>query len=140
MSRGVLCSRDSERETIMIPKLNCGVSFRFPASNNNQEEQHTNALDASFTQFIAENFPSYTCIFQLVLPRFMRLDLSAYKNAVMLFRLGKVCVFHLHKRFLKYLNIINILLQSYFCRCFHNSICVLFYGIWNKLLLIVVLD
>lgn len=63
---------------------------RFPVSNNNQEEQFTNTLDASFTQFIAENFPSYTCIFQLVLPRFMRLDLSAYKNAVMLFRLGKV--------------------------------------------------
>ncbi|PZC84454.1 hypothetical protein B5X24_HaOG205028 [Helicoverpa armigera] len=58
-------------------------------SNNNQEE-FTNTLDSSFTQFIAENFPSYTCIFQLILPRFMRLDLSAYKNAVMLFRLGKV--------------------------------------------------
>ncbi|CAG9783779.1 unnamed protein product [Diatraea saccharalis] len=63
---------------------------RFPASNNNQEEGNANVLDASFTQFIAENFPSYTCIFQLVLPRFMRLDLTAYKNAVMLFRLGKV--------------------------------------------------
>ncbi|XP_075969641.1 sphingomyelin phosphodiesterase 4 [Anticarsia gemmatalis] len=62
---------------------------RFPATNNNQEDA-TNTLDASFTQFIAENFPSYTCIFQLVLPRFMRLDLTAYKNAVMLFRLGKV--------------------------------------------------
>ncbi|XP_026744732.1 sphingomyelin phosphodiesterase 4 isoform X2 [Trichoplusia ni] len=64
---------------------------RFPIANNNQEEGGpTNTLDASFTQFIAENFPSYTCIFQLVLPRFMRLDLTAYKNAVMLFRLGKV--------------------------------------------------
>ncbi|CAH2086421.1 unnamed protein product [Euphydryas editha] len=62
---------------------------RFPTSQRNQEE--TNAsLDASFTQFIAENFPSYTCILQLVLPRFMRLDLSSYKNAVMLFRVGKV--------------------------------------------------
>ena len=61
---------------------------RFPASN--QEEGNSGTLDASYTQFIAENFPSYTCIFQLILPRFMRLDLSAYKNAVMLFRLGKV--------------------------------------------------
>jgi hypothetical protein len=26
----------------------------------------------------------------MVIPRFMRLDLTAYKNAVMLFRLGKV--------------------------------------------------
>lgn len=62
---------------------------RFP-SNNHQDENPTHTLDASFTQFIAENFPSYTCIFQLILPRFMRLDLTTYKNAVMLFRLGKV--------------------------------------------------
>ncbi|CAH0720892.1 unnamed protein product, partial [Brenthis ino] len=63
---------------------------RFPGTQRNQEEGNVGTLDASFTQFIAENFPAYTCIFQLVLPRFMRLDLSAYKNAVMLFRLGKV--------------------------------------------------
>ncbi|KAM3963113.1 sphingomyelin phosphodiesterase 4 [Aphomia sociella] len=63
---------------------------RYPTSNNNQEEGNSGTLDASFTQYIAENFPSYTCIFQLVLPRFMRLDLTSYKNAVMLFRLGKV--------------------------------------------------
>ncbi|CAG4989537.1 unnamed protein product [Parnassius apollo] len=63
---------------------------RFSNVQQTQEEGNTNTLDASFTQFIAENFPSYTCIFQLVLPRFMRLDLTTYKNAVMLFRLGKV--------------------------------------------------
>ncbi|CAH0701772.1 unnamed protein product [Spodoptera exigua] len=63
---------------------------RFAHHNNNTEEKKANKLDLSFTQFIAENYPSYTCIFQLVLPRFMRLDLSAYKNAIMLFRLGKV--------------------------------------------------
>ncbi|XP_063359405.1 sphingomyelin phosphodiesterase 4 [Cydia amplana] len=64
---------------------------RFPQTNNNQEEGSTHAaLDASFTQYIAENFPAYTCILQLVLPRFMVLDLTSYKNAVMLFRLGKV--------------------------------------------------
>ncbi|XP_053626014.1 sphingomyelin phosphodiesterase 4 [Plodia interpunctella] len=63
---------------------------RFRTTNNNQEEGNSNILDASYTQFIAENFPSYTCIFQLVLPRFLRLDLTAYKNTVMLFRLGKV--------------------------------------------------
>ncbi|CAH2073815.1 unnamed protein product, partial [Iphiclides podalirius] len=58
--------------------------------NQIQEEANSNSLDASYTSFIAENFPSYTCIFQLVLPRFMWLDLTTYKNAVMLFRLGKV--------------------------------------------------
>ncbi|KAL4710747.1 hypothetical protein ACJJTC_004392 [Scirpophaga incertulas] len=63
---------------------------RFPSSNNNQEEVNASVFDASFTQFIAENFPTYTCIFQMVVPRFLRLDLTAYKNAVMLFRLGKV--------------------------------------------------
>lgn len=59
-------------------------------TNNNQEENLSNTLDGSFIPFIAENFPSYTCIFKLVLPRFMRLDLTSPKNAVMLFRLGKV--------------------------------------------------
>lgn len=73
--------------------INLLNDFRFPT--NNQEEGNANNLDASYTQFIAENFPSYTCIFQLVLPRFMRLDLTAYKNAVMLFRMGKVCQFTL---------------------------------------------
>ncbi|XP_013146152.1 PREDICTED: sphingomyelin phosphodiesterase 4 isoform X2 [Papilio polytes] len=63
---------------------------RFPRAQPMQEEGNSNTLDASYTQFIAENFPTYTCIFQMVLPRFMRLDLTTYKNAVMLFRLGKV--------------------------------------------------
>ncbi|XP_045782849.1 sphingomyelin phosphodiesterase 4 [Maniola jurtina] len=63
---------------------------RYPRIQRNQEEGNAATLDESFTQFIAENFPAYTCIFQLVIPRFTRLDLSAYKNAVMLFRLGKV--------------------------------------------------
>ncbi|KAI5637962.1 mitochondrial-associated sphingomyelin phosphodiesterase domain-containing protein [Phthorimaea operculella] len=62
---------------------------RYPGHNNNQEE-NTGVLDSNYMQFIAENYPSYTCIFNLVLPRFMRMDLTAYKNAVMLFRLGKV--------------------------------------------------
>lgn len=48
-----------------------------------------------YTQFIAENFPTYTCIFQSVLSRFMRLDLSAPKNAILLFRLGKVLVLYI---------------------------------------------
>lgn len=71
----------------------CFLFIRFPSTQRNQEEGNSGTLDPSFTQFIAENFPSYTCIFQLVLPRFTRLDLSAYKNAVMLFRLGKVSQF-----------------------------------------------
>ncbi|XP_072944397.1 sphingomyelin phosphodiesterase 4 [Epargyreus clarus] len=62
---------------------------RFP-NDQYQEEGNNTPLDATFIQFIAENFPSYTCILQLILPRFMRLDLAAYKNTVMLFRLGKV--------------------------------------------------
>lgn len=65
-------------------------NFRFPNTNNNQEEGSGTSLDASFMQFIAENYPAYTCIFQLVLPRFTMLDLTSFKNAVMLFRLGKV--------------------------------------------------
>ncbi|XP_041977884.1 sphingomyelin phosphodiesterase 4 [Aricia agestis] len=63
---------------------------RYPTAQAYQEDANTGTLDSSFAQFIAENFPTYTCILQLILPRFLRLDLSAYKNAVMLFRLGKV--------------------------------------------------
>ncbi|GBP90869.1 Sphingomyelin phosphodiesterase 4 [Eumeta japonica] len=59
-------------------------------SRNNNQEENNKAVDASYTQFIAENFPSYTCILQMIIPRFMRLDLIAPKNAVLLFRLGKV--------------------------------------------------
>lgn len=82
------------------------LHFRFPTANNNQEETSSNTLDASFTQFIAENFPSYTCIFQLVLPRFMRLDLTAYKNAIMLFRLGKVYLFYYYHPLYIYLDLL----------------------------------
>ncbi|XP_052746586.1 sphingomyelin phosphodiesterase 4 [Bicyclus anynana] len=64
--------------------------YRFPNTQRDQEGANDNAFDESFTQFVAENFPSYTCIFQMVIPRFMNLDISTYKNAVMLFRLGKV--------------------------------------------------
>ncbi|CAK1550404.1 unnamed protein product [Leptosia nina] len=62
----------------------------FSHANRNRDEGSGAALDPSHIQFIAENFPSYTCILQLVLPRFARLDLTTYKNAVMLFRMGKV--------------------------------------------------
>lgn len=69
---------------------------RLPGSNEVQEEANPFVLDSSYTQFIAENFPTYTNIFQLILPRFTRLDLTAYKNTVMLFRIGKVfCQDHL---------------------------------------------
>ncbi|VVC87375.1 unnamed protein product [Leptidea sinapis] len=56
----------------------------------NNLDEGTGSLDPSYIQFIAENYPSYTCILQLILPRFTRFDLTTYKNAVMLFRLGKV--------------------------------------------------
>ncbi|CAH4029637.1 sphingomyelin phosphodiesterase 4 [Pieris brassicae] len=63
---------------------------RFSHMNRNQDEGSTAGFDPTYIQFVAENFPSYICILQLMLPRFMRLDLTTYKNAVMLFRLGKV--------------------------------------------------
>lgn len=41
--------------------------------------------------FVANNLLAYTAIFQQLLPRFMRTDLVAPKNALMLFRVTKVC-------------------------------------------------
>lgn len=40
--------------------------------------------------FVANNLLAYTAIFQQLLPRFMRTDLVAPKNALMLFRVTKV--------------------------------------------------
>lgn len=40
--------------------------------------------------FIAHNLLAYSAIFQQLLPRFMRTDLVAPKNALMLFRVTKV--------------------------------------------------
>ncbi|VVC87376.1 unnamed protein product [Leptidea sinapis] len=38
----------------------------------NNLDEGTGSLDPSYIQFIAENYPSYTCILQLILPRFTR--------------------------------------------------------------------
>jgi hypothetical protein len=43
-----------------------------------------------WVSFIANNLLAYTAIFQQLLPRFMRTDLIAPKNAHMLFRVTKV--------------------------------------------------
>ncbi|XP_077299707.1 sphingomyelin phosphodiesterase 4 [Arctopsyche grandis] len=54
------------------------------------EEQRPTRIDDSFIPFISENLLAYTEIFQLVVPRFLRLNLTVPKNATMLFRLTKV--------------------------------------------------
>ena len=45
-----------------------------------------------WVSFIASNLLAYTVIFHQLLPRFMRIDLVAPKNALMLFRVTKVCL------------------------------------------------
>lgn len=55
------------------------------------EEYRPTRIDDSFIPFISENLLAYTEIFQLVVPRFLRLNLTVPKNATMLFRLTKVC-------------------------------------------------
>ncbi|GJQ83344.1 hypothetical protein Trydic_g18129 [Trypoxylus dichotomus] len=48
------------------------------------------AVDREYLQFIAENILAYVVIFQQLLPRFLRVDLSSPKNSLMLYRLTKV--------------------------------------------------
>ncbi|XP_046389707.1 sphingomyelin phosphodiesterase 4 [Ischnura elegans] len=61
---------------------------RFHAGENDEQER---IVDRNrWLPFVAENLPSYTVIFQQLLPRFVRLDLSTPKNSQMLFRVTKV--------------------------------------------------
>lgn len=58
------------------------------------EEEKGKIYDpARWVSFVANNLPAYTAIFQQLLPRFMRIDLVAPKNALMLFRVTKVHYF-----------------------------------------------
>ncbi|XP_050577223.1 sphingomyelin phosphodiesterase 4 isoform X1 [Bombus affinis] len=56
-----------------------------------EEEERGKIHDAyRWMPFVAHNLLAYTAIFQQLLPRFMRTDLVAPKNALMLFRVTKV--------------------------------------------------
>lgn len=50
----------------------------------------TKSVEREYIQFIAENVLAYTVIFQQLLPRFTRVDLSSPKMSLMLYRLTKV--------------------------------------------------
>lgn len=69
---------------------NCIFCFSPQEDSPTEELARPAYIDPSFIKFITENLLAYTEIFQLIVPRFLRLDLTAYKNAVMLFRLTKV--------------------------------------------------
>ena len=58
------------------------------------EDQRSAEIDSSFIPFISENLLAYTEIFQLVVPRFLRLNLTVPTNATMLFRLTKVIMIY----------------------------------------------
>ncbi|XP_072762295.1 sphingomyelin phosphodiesterase 4 isoform X4 [Anoplolepis gracilipes] len=56
-----------------------------------EEEERGKIHDTGrWISFVANNLLAYTAIFQQLLPRFMRTDLVAPKNALMLFRVTKV--------------------------------------------------
>ncbi|XP_043523577.1 sphingomyelin phosphodiesterase 4 isoform X3 [Frieseomelitta varia] len=63
----------------------------FSKEGKAEEEERGKIHDAyRWMPFIAHNLLAYTAIFQQLLPRFMRTDLIAPKNALMLFRITKV--------------------------------------------------
>ncbi|XP_023230772.1 sphingomyelin phosphodiesterase 4-like [Centruroides sculpturatus] len=55
-----------------------------------EEEQGQTPKVARWQKFISENLLFYTTIFQQLLPRFLRMELTSPKNAYMLFRVTKV--------------------------------------------------
>lgn len=66
-----------------------GISYT--KEGKSEEEERGKIHDAyRWIPFIANNLLAYTAIFQQLLPRFMRTDLVAPKNALMLFRVTKV--------------------------------------------------
>ena len=66
-----------------------GISYT--KEGKSEEEERGKIHDVyRWIPFVANNLLAYTAIFQQLLPRFMRTDLVAPKNALMLFRVTKV--------------------------------------------------
>ncbi|XP_022249137.1 sphingomyelin phosphodiesterase 4-like isoform X2 [Limulus polyphemus] len=61
-----------------------------PANIGMEREDKDRFVDVKWKKFITENLCFYTVIFQQLLPRFFRVELSSPKNAYMLFRVTKV--------------------------------------------------
>uniref|UniRef100_A0A8D8S008 Sphingomyelin phosphodiesterase 4 n=1 Tax=Cacopsylla melanoneura TaxID=428564 RepID=A0A8D8S008_9HEMI len=57
---------------------------------DSDENQCNVVVDTAWAQFIADNLPAYTSLLQLVLDRFLRLDLNNLFNAHFVFRVAKV--------------------------------------------------
>ncbi|CAK9809971.1 Sphingomyelin phosphodiesterase 4 [Anthophora plagiata] len=67
------------------------LGITYTKEGKSEEEERGKIHDVyRWMPFIAHNLLAYTVIFQQLLPRFMRTDLVAPKNALMLFRLTKV--------------------------------------------------
>jgi len=58
--------------------------------NRANDEATSVEVDERWQQFIAENILFYTHTLRLLLPRFFRMDLTASRNALMLFRIAKI--------------------------------------------------
>ncbi|XP_076184127.1 sphingomyelin phosphodiesterase 4 [Ptiloglossa arizonensis] len=66
-------------------------SISYTKEGKSEEEERGKIYDAyRWMPFVVNNLLAYTAIFQQLLPRFMRTDLVAPKNALMLFRVTKV--------------------------------------------------
>ncbi|XP_012349090.1 sphingomyelin phosphodiesterase 4 isoform X1 [Apis florea] len=66
-------------------------SITYTKEGKSEEEERGKIHDPNrWMPFIAHNLLAYSAIFQQLLPRFMRTDLVAPKNALMLFRVTKV--------------------------------------------------
>lgn len=65
----------------------------FQLSKLEEEEKGKIHDPTRWMSFVANNLLAYTAIFQQLLPRFMRIDLVAPKNALMLFRVTKVIIY-----------------------------------------------
>ncbi|XP_032686801.1 sphingomyelin phosphodiesterase 4 isoform X2 [Odontomachus brunneus] len=66
-----------------------GITYTKEGKAEEEERGKIHDIDR-WIAFVANNLLAYTAIFQQLLPRFMRTDLVAPKNALMLFRVTKV--------------------------------------------------
>lgn len=65
--------------------------FRTKQQKEDEINVHSNLIDRQYLRFIADNLLAYTIIFQQLLPRFLRIDLTSPKEAVLIYRVTKVC-------------------------------------------------
>lgn len=93
--------------------------MRFNIFSKAEEEERGKIHDTGrWISFVANNLLAYTAVFQQLLPRFMRTDLVAPKNALMLFRVTKACTFFFDR--INYFLMLDIFVMKIYFAIFYS--------------------